>query len=177
MVDTATPNLEGLPPFPGFDLSLRTVSHRRFPIEGPETYEPLYLRAELFTDVNVKDEQGLTYFAGDTLNMLSWVPGFYDDGQTLIKPSKEGLRVQYVVRMTADEWIHYHQTETQLGDWFTERLLPTWLAICIRNNDPERLMGHDILYLADVLNCVLRGTSYQEALTMFSRSPEWDEPL
>lgn len=174
MVDKTVPNLEGLPPFPGFDLSVRTVSHRHFPLEGPETYEPVFVKAEIFTQVNVSDEQGLTFFAGDTLNMLSWVPGFYDDGQTHIKPSKGGLRIQYCLRMSVDEWIDFHHTETELGEWLTERLLPIWLAVSIRNNDPERLMGHDVLYLADVLNLVLQGAQYEHALGLVERSPEWD---
>ena len=173
MVDKTAPNMEGLPPFPGFDLSVRTVSHRRFPLEGPETYEPVYVRAEIYTDVNVKDEQGLTFFSGDTLNMLSWVAGFYDDGQTLIKPSKGQLRIQYVLRMSVDEWIDFHHTETELGEWLTERLLPTWLAVSIRNNDPERLMGHDVLFLADVLNLVLTGTPYSQALKVAPKSVNW----
>lgn len=172
MAETTIPNLDGLPPFPGFDLSVRTVSHRRFPLEGPETYEPVYVRAEIFTDVNVSDEQGLTYFSGDTLNMLSWVPGFYDHGQTLIKPSNGQIRIQYVLRLSFEEWIDFHHTESELGEWLTNRLIPIWLAICIRNNDPERLMGHDILYLADVLNLVLNGVEYEAALSKVPRTSE-----
>lgn len=134
----------------------------------------MFVRAEIYVDVNVSDEQGLTFFSGDTLNMLSWVPGFYDDGQTIIKPSNERLRIQYYLRMSVEEWFDFHRTEIELGDWLTARLLPIWLAVCIRNNDPERLMGHDVLFLADVLNLVLRGAPYKFALTQVVRSPDWD---
>lgn len=175
MSEKHTPNMEGLPPFPGFNLTVKTVSHRHFPSEGPETYEPVYVTAEIITDAAVSDEQNLTYMAGDILNMLSWVPGFYDHGHTIIKPSKGRLRIKFLTQMSVEEWADFHHSEDEFGIWLTEQLLPTWAAFCIRNNDPEKLMGHDILYLADVLNLVLNGTSYRDALNQVVRAPEWDD--
>lgn len=166
--------MDGFAPLPGFDLSVRTVSHRQFPPNGSETYEPVYVKAEIFTRVSVDDEQRLTYMSGDILNMLSWVEGFYDDGQTLIKPAQNQLRIQYAVKMSVEEWLDFHHTDLALGEWLTERLIPIWLAVCIRDNDPESLMGHDILYLADVLNCVLRGMPYERALIETSHSHGWE---
>lgn len=175
MSETHIPNLEGLPPFPGFNLTVKTVSHRRFPPEGPETYEPVYIKAEIVTNAAVSDEQNLTYLSGDILNMLSWVPGFYENGHTIIKPSEGMLRIKFLTQMSIDEWVDFHHNEDEFGLWLTDQLLPTWVAFCIRNNDPEKLLGHDILYLADVLNLVLHGTAYSDALKQVERNPGWNE--
>ena len=175
MSETHTPNMEGLTPFPGFDLTVKTVSHRRFPPEGPETYEPVYIKSVIVTDASVSDEQNLTYLSGDILNMLSWVPGFYDHGQTIIKPSEGRLRIQFLTHMSVEEWVEFHHSDDEFGLWLTAQLVPTWVAFCIRNNDPEKLMGHDILYLADVLNLVLSGIAYRDALNQAVRTTGWVE--
>ena len=163
-----------LPPFPPIEVSLTTTSRRIFPAIGPEHWEPVRVTAKILAEATFSDEQRLTYMAGDILNMLSWVPGFFDKAQTMIKPSNGFLKIRFQRELPFEQWLDLHLTEQEFGEWLQKQMEPIWLAFSIRNLDPEKNMGHDILYLADVLNLVICSTPYLEALRTAKRTIELD---
>lgn len=153
-------------PFPPMELSLSTTTRRMYPSTGPEYWEPVRVTAKILTEANCSDEQGLTYMAGDILNMLSWVPGYLDSAQISLKPSDGFLKIRYQQELDLSLWEDMHTNDEDFGQWLQTQMEPIWLAFCVRNNYPEEIFGEKFDYLVDVLLDVLRGVPYSDALSM-----------